>query len=189
MISPRAKPDGAHSGARNGEPAAKDRLQPSLLDRLIDDAPDSKTEAPDTSLLTRRTLRAAVLRDLAWLFNTTQLGDEIPADRYPHVSASVLNFGLPCLAGRFASTVDAVTLEQAIRDAVVLFEPRITPESIEIEPVLDRSVLDMHNQIALVIRCQLWAQPVPVDFALHTQIDLEEGGITVTELRRGTGVR
>ncbi|SAL28988.1 type VI secretion system lysozyme-like protein [Caballeronia terrestris] len=166
------------------EPLASERLQPSLLDRLIDDDPQSRVEAPDARFLTRRALRHAVLRDLTWLFNTTSLGDEIPAGRYPDAAASVLNFGLPCLSGRFASTVDAVVLEQAIRQAIQRFEPRIAPASIEIEPVLDRSVLDMHNQISLVIRGLLWAQPVPLEFALRTEIDLEEGGITVTELPR-----
>ncbi|RFU48317.1 type VI secretion system baseplate subunit TssE [Paraburkholderia sp. DHOC27] len=166
------------------EPTATERLQPSLLDRLIDNDPASRSESADTSILNRRSLRAAVLRDLSWLFNSTNLSDEIPVSRYPDVSASVLNFGLPCLSGRFASTVDAVVLEQAIREAIVLFEPRIAPESIEIEALLDRPVLDMHNQISLVIRGLLWAQPAPLEFALRTQIDLEEGGITVTELPR-----
>ena len=83
-----------------------------------------------------------------------------------------------------APAVDAVVLEQAIRRAIELFEPRIAPASIEIEAVLDRSVLDMHNQISLVIRGLLWAQPAPLEIALRTQIDLEEGGITVTELPR-----
>ena len=166
------------------EPKATDRLQPSLLDRLIDDNPQSRVEEDDARFLTKRTLRAAVLRDLSWLFNTTNLADEISIDRYPAAYASVLNFGLPSLSGGFASTLDAVALEQAIREAIVLFEPRIAPESIEIEPVLDRPVLDMHNQIALVIRGLLWAQPAPLEFALGTQIDLEEGGITLTELPR-----
>jgi type VI secretion system protein ImpF len=166
------------------ERKATDRLQPSLLDRLIDDNPQSRVEEDDARFLTKRTLRAAVLRDLSWLFNTTNLSDEISIDRYPAAYASVVNFGLPSLSGGFASTVDAVALEQAIREAIVLFEPRIAPESIEIEPVLDRPVLDMHNQIALVIRGLLWAQPAPLEFALRTQIDLEEGGITLTELPR-----
>jgi type VI secretion system protein ImpF len=166
------------------EQTAAERLQPSLLDRLIDDDPKTRADPIDTRFLTKRSLRAAVLRDLAWLFNTTRLADESWSEHYPAAFSSVLNYGLPCLSGRFASTVDAVSLEQAIRQAIVLFEPRIAAASLEIEPVFDRSVLDMHNQISLVIRGLLWAQPVPLEFALRTQIDLEEGGITVTELPR-----
>ena len=80
-------------------------------------------------------------------------------------------------------------LNQQVLQAATVFSadigPRpLDPSTLEIEPVLDRSVLDMHNQIALVIRGLLWAQPVPLEFALRTQIDLEEGGITVMELPR-----
>ncbi|GJH27473.1 type VI secretion system baseplate subunit TssE [Caballeronia novacaledonica] len=165
-------------------PSAADRLQPTLLDRLIDDDPTSRTDPAGERFLSHRGLRAAVLRDVSWLFNTTNLGSEIDEEQFAHAFASVLNYGLPCLSGRFASTVDPVVLEQAIRIAIERFEPRIDPSTLEIEPVLDRSVLDMHNQIALVIRGLLWAQPVPLEFALRTQIDLEEGGITVLELPR-----
>ncbi|WP_233888754.1 type VI secretion system baseplate subunit TssE [Paraburkholderia flagellata] len=165
------------------EPSVAERLLPSLLDRLIDDDPQADSESREV-LFTRRVLRAAVLRDLSWLFNTTNLGAEIPAQRYPAAQASVLNYGLPCLSGRFASTVDDVVLEQAVRSAILLFEPRIAPDSLEIEPVFDRSVLEMHNQIALVIRGLLWAQPAPLELVLRTEIDLEEGGITITELPR-----
>ncbi|MEZ2354235.1 type VI secretion system baseplate subunit TssE [Caballeronia sp. RCC_10] len=160
-----------------------DRLQPSLLDRLIDDDPAAADPASER-FMSHRSLRAAVLRDVSWLFNTTNIGGAISEEHFAHAFASVLNYGLPCLSGRFASTIDTVILEQAIRQAIERFEPRIDPSSLEIEPVLDRSVLDMHNQIALVIRGLLWAQPVPLEFALRTQIDLEEGGITVMELPR-----
>ena len=51
----------------------QERLQPSLLDRLIDDEPEKTVEAPDQRVLSKARLRQAVLRDLAWLFNTTRL--------------------------------------------------------------------------------------------------------------------
>ena len=50
---------------------ARDRLQPSLLDRLIDEQPQSQQEEPGARVLNRAQLRQAVLRDLAWLMNAT----------------------------------------------------------------------------------------------------------------------
>ena len=165
--------DTRHPG--HGASHATDRLQPSLLDRLLDD---------DARFLTRQALRAVVLRDLTWLFNTQDNADRIDAVRYPQASMSVLNYGLPCLSGRLASTVDTASLEEALRQAIVRFEPRLLPGSVEVEAVLDRSVLDMHNHIGLIVRGLLWAQPIPLEFVLRTDIDLEEGKVNVVELHR-----
>src|SRR4051794_37739292 len=103
----------------------QDRLQPALLDRLTDDDPDSDEEARDHRVMSRRQLRDAVLRDLAWLFNATRLEGSIPLDKLPLVRRSVLNFGLPSLSGQTASTVEIVDLERALRQAILDFEPRI----------------------------------------------------------------
>lgn len=175
-------PDARRQG--QGTPQIADRLQPSLLDRLLDDQPAVAVEPREARVLTRQALRAVVLRDLAWLLNTQDNSDRINASRYPHASVSVLNYGLPSLAGRLASTVDTASLEESLRQAIVRFEPRLLPESVEVEAVLDRSVLDMHNQIGLIVRGLLWAQPIPLEFVLRTDIDLEEGKVNVVELRR-----
>src|SRR5262245_7664146 len=51
---------------------SRDRLQPSLLDRLTDDHPLQTHESIDVRVLSRQQLRAAILRDLTWLFNATR---------------------------------------------------------------------------------------------------------------------
>ena len=53
------------------EASARDTLQPALLDRLLDDAPQQQVESREERVITRQRLRACVLRDLGWLFNTT----------------------------------------------------------------------------------------------------------------------
>ena len=57
------------------EIASRDRLQPSLLDRLTDDDPTNPKESADKRVLSLTQLKASVLRDLAWLLNTTSLLD------------------------------------------------------------------------------------------------------------------
>ena len=49
------------------DPSPTERLQPSLLDRLTDDAPTVLTEPREARVLTKGQLRTAVLRDLAAL--------------------------------------------------------------------------------------------------------------------------
>jgi type VI secretion system protein ImpF len=164
------------------ESAAQERLQPSLLDRLVDDDPDKKHERDDERSLTRQALRQAVLRDLSWLFNCTAFGLDYEDKRFPHAARSVLNYGLPMLSGQFTSSVQRVSMEQALKNAIVQFEPRILPRTLEVELVMESSALDSHNRIGLSIRGMLWAQPVPLEFLMRSRIDLEEGRIEIEDL-------
>jgi type VI secretion system protein ImpF len=164
-------------------PPERDRLQPALLDRLLDDAPDQDVEAPAARVLSKVQLRQAVLRDLAWLLNCVRPPD-IDGERVPHAAASVLNYGLPALAGAQASTLDVATLEQNVRQAILLFEPRILPDSLRVRALEDVTVLNTHNQIALEITGLLWSQPVPLEVMIRTELDLETGQVSVRDGNR-----
>jgi type VI secretion system protein ImpF len=164
--------------------AAQERLQPSLLDRLIDDDPTSKVEPADQKVLTKQALRQAVLRDLSWLLNATGYCPTLDEKQFPDVSRSVLNFGLPTMSGQFASTMQRASMEQALRQAILNFEPRILPRTLEIEIVLEGYAMDSHNRVGLMIKGMLWAQPVPMEFLMRSRIDLEEGRFMVEDITR-----
>src|SRR4030095_2997094 len=84
----------------------KERLQPSLLDRLTDHEPEQRQESREKRILSPNKLRESVRRDLTWLFNTPNLATVEDLDRFPLVAESVVNYGLPSLAGRTTSSVD-----------------------------------------------------------------------------------
>ncbi len=157
----------------------QDRLQPALLDRLIDEEPDKKVESREHQSISRAQLRQAALRDLAWLFNSTRLGD---LQAYPYADRSVVNFGLPALSGETASTLDAIALENAVREAILAFEPRIIPASLQVEALVTEMQLDHHSVISIQIRGHLWAQPVPIELLLRTELDLETGAVEIRDL-------
>jgi type VI secretion system protein ImpF len=155
-------------------------LQPSLLDRLIDAEPQ-RQDPPGAFLLAKSGLRAAVLRDLAWLLNTTRLGaSELGA--WPEVERSVLNYGLPAFAGQTASTFDVKGLERAIRQAILRFEPRIPADQLEVDASED-SLPGWHNLICVRIRGLIRAQPVPLELWLRAEVDLETGQVSLAELK------
>ena len=158
----------------------KDRLQPSLLDRLTDNDPDKRQESRDARVLSPSQLRDCVRRDLAWLLNTTYLQATQPLDDHPLVAKSVLNFGLPDLAGRTASTLDAVSLEQAIRKVILDFEPRLVARTLRVKLVVDDKQMN-HNAMSFDIEAELWAQPLPLRLFLRTAVDLETGSIDVID--------
>ena len=160
---------------------SQERLQPSLLDRLIDDDPSKTHESDDKRTLTKQALRQAVLRDLSWLLNATGHGPPIEEKQFPNAYRSVLNFGVPTMSGQFASSMQRASMEQILRQAIVNFEPRILQRTLEVEVVLDGYAMDSHNQAGLMIRGMLWAQLVPLEFLMRSRIDLEEGRFLVEE--------
>ena len=164
-----------------------ERLQPALLDRLTDEEPDKTQESREQRVMSKSRLRQAVLRDLAWLFNATRLEADTDLSRAPAAQRSVINFGLPSLSGRAASSVDVTELERAIRQAILDFEPRILPGSLEVKALVVASLLDHHNVIGIEIRGQLWAQSVPLELLVRTEIDLETGKAEIADLLSSRG--
>jgi type VI secretion system protein ImpF len=160
----------------------QDRLQPALLDRLTDDEPDKKQEPREARVVSKARMRQSVLRDLAWLFNTTRLEAVTDLTNEPFVRRSVLNFGLPALSGSTASSLDITDLARAVREAILTFEPRILPESLQVRTVFEAGELDHHNVIGVEIHGELWAQPVPLEFLVRTEFDLETGKVQIADL-------
>lgn len=156
----------------------KERLQPSLLDRLTDDSPDSRVESRERRVLSPSQLRDCVRRDLAWLLNTTNLESSTPLGEVPEVAVSVLNFGVMDLAGKPISSLNMGQLEKMIRDCIWAFEPRLMKDSVVVK-VDERK--NGHNELSFVIEAQLWAQPLPIQLFLRTEIDLENGEVKVSD--------
>jgi type VI secretion system protein ImpF len=162
----------------------RDRINPSLLDRLTDEAPENASARGGASV-TLSELRRSVLRDLNWLFNTSQILRTEETESWPQVRNSVLNYGLPPLSGLTASGLDVPKLERALRQAILDFEPRILPDSVSVKAKVDQASLDHHNVISLHIEALLWAQPLPIELLLRTQFDLESGQNRVDETTLG----
>jgi type VI secretion system protein ImpF len=158
----------------------KERLQPSLLDRLRDDEPDKKRESRDRRVLSMAKLRESVRRDVAWLLNAGRLDSLQPLDGYPFVARSVLNYGIPDLTGLTASGVDIAGLERAVRQAIWDFEPRILRNTVKVRAHVEPERMSQ-NALTFDIEGDLWAQPLPLRVFLRTELDLEIGDVKVTE--------
>lgn len=162
------------------ELAPKERLQPSLLDRLTDDEPENRRETPEKRVLSLQRLRDCVRRDLAFLLNSTHLAAVQDLGDYPEVERSTLNYGIPDLAGRPASTVDRSGLARRIRRAILDFEPRLIAGTVKVEAVVDPAQ-NSPNALHFDIQADLWSEPIPLRLYLRTDLDLEDGEAHVTE--------
>ncbi len=158
----------------------QERLQPSLLDRLTDDAPAEHQESREQRVLSLRRLRECVLRDLGWLFNTVNLAVSQRFDEAPLAEQSVINYGMPDLTGKTSTGIDMPSVERQLRAAIWNFEPRILRNSVRVKVTVDPDKMS-HNAMVFEIQGELWAQPVPVQLFLKTELDLETGHINVAE--------
>ncbi len=158
-----------------------DRLQPSLLDRLTDDEPLKQTEPQDAAAMTRVRLRRAVLRDLAWLFNAANNENEIDFDGHPHARKSTINFGVDAFSGKKLTEVEFADIQQSLRAAILAFEPRLLPDTVEVRTVATEDLLSLHNSLAFEVRAKLWSMPYPLEFLLRSTLDFESGEVVVKE--------
>jgi type VI secretion system protein ImpF len=162
----------------------KERLQPSLLDRLTDDDRQQRQESREKRVLSPARLRECVRRDLTWLLNTTHLAALEDLEGQPEVQRSVLNYGMPDLAGRTASSVDVRALERLLIRVIADFEPRLLKSTVKVRIIADEQKMS-HNAMCFDIEAELWAQPLPLRLFLRTEIDLETGGVSVSDLGQG----
>jgi type VI secretion system protein ImpF len=157
-----------------------ERLQPSLLDRLTDEEPESRLESRDRRVISLERLREFVLRDLGWLLNTGRLSQVQNLDDYPEVGHSVVNYGSLDLSGQYLSSADLGNLESAVKQAILDFEPRILRDTLRVRSVHEGETMSS-TAITFEIEGSLWAQPMPMRMFLHTEVDLDSGHVSIVE--------
>jgi type VI secretion system protein ImpF len=154
-----------------------ERLQPSLLDRLTDSNPDDRSESRDSRVIDIRRLRDIVQRDLSWLLNTNNADTWIDPDRHPLAALSVLNYGVREVSGDYTTAQRAELIRKSIATAIDRFEPRIRRGSAHVEMRTDS--VDRATVIAFDIRADMWAEPVPVELYLRSEVDVTTGAISL----------
>jgi len=164
----------------------KERLQPSLLDRLTDNEPDRNVEGRDLRVLSPQRLRESVRRDLTWLFNAVNLAAAQDLSGHADVERSTLNYGLPDLSGKSSAGIHPSVLEKQVRRAIWEFEPRLVKETVRVKLVQDTKAYGP-NALCVLIEAELWAQPLPLRLFLRTDLDLETGEARVTDVTGQAG--
>lgn len=162
-----------------------DRLQPALLDRLCDDESDKIQETLENSVVSKGKLKRTVLRDLVWLLNTTCHDTDGQLELYPEVRKSVINYGIPVLSGKHFSGVDWRELERKIHEAILVFEPRILPDTLVVKAILPTDSLGHHNLLQFELRGELWSMPFPIELLIRSELDLETGQMTLNDQLSG----
>jgi len=165
-----------------------EKLQPSLLDRLADEAPAERVEARSRRVISLSRLRHLVRRDLSWLLNAGNMEALEDLEPYPAVQDSVINYGIPDVSGLTVTGLEKEEIERVIKQALLKFEPRILSRTLRVRADISPDRMNQ-NAIIFEIEGQLWAQPMPAELFLKTEIDLETGQVEVRDAADMAGGR
>jgi type VI secretion system protein ImpF len=142
--------------------------------------PNVQPDGFDRRGISMRRLRECVLRDLSSLLNAINLEATDDLEPYPLVARSVVNFGIPNLAGQARNSITPVRLAERIRGAIELFEPRLS--RVRVIPEVDTPETDLIGGLAFRIEAELWGDPLPQHMEMRTRIDLGTGNARVDDL-------
>lgn len=157
---------------------SNDRLQPALLDRLIDADPSVAVGSRERGVVSRLQLRDAVLRDLQRLFNASHSVPARDAPRNAYVDRSVIRYGLPDFLGASLSTESTEEIAQALTACIRAFEPRVDPDSLRVTPVVEQGGA-VGCTLLFLVSGELWSHPNRQPLTFTTEFDLDAGTATV----------
>ncbi len=142
----------------------------SVLDRLIDQEPERNAEPPMMRAQSLRDLRAALRRDLEWLFNTRRTIEEAP-ESLREVERSIYNYGINDISDLYQQAPnDREFVARSVKTAISLFEPRLQGVKVNIEPSPD-DVRGIHFTIQGMLRMD----PAPEPVFFDTLLDAAKG--------------
>lgn len=172
------------------------RLNPTLFDKLVADLDlDGLREeeasntfefrnslrfytVPKIERFNEKALKNTVRREINWLLNTTNFAATTDLDPYPQIKTSVINYGVPDLAGKALTRRVVQSRSREIREAIIAFEPRMDPRDLEVEPLM---AAERNNAVTYVIRGDITAavEAMPVEF--KTDVELDTASVIVRE--------
>ncbi|MTD38224.1 type VI secretion system baseplate subunit TssE [Erwinia sp. CPCC 100877] len=155
----------------NNSTDMKQQYLPTLLERLQDDEPKSRYDR--VRPIDIKQMRSLVQRDIADLINHTNIEDRLDEQQHKLIMESVLNYGVPALIGTQENHNNWNTIEKAIRNTILRFEPRIIPETLLIRSLQDKERVARYAVILFEIRGLIYWQPRPVDLCINGRYDFE----------------
>jgi type VI secretion system protein ImpF len=174
----------------------RERLNPTLFDKLVVgneiaglrgdelEGVEQRRETlryysvPQLERFNEDALRATIKRELAWLLNTTNLEAVEDLEAAPNVRTSVLNYGVPDLAGKALNRRLLLKRARDIKAAIVAFEPRIAEESLSVEVA---NTIERENAITFVIEADVRSAVRAVPIKLRSDIEADSASVTVRD--------
>lgn len=142
------------------------RLQTSLLDRLIDDAPEISRDPPLTRTQEMVAIRAGFRRDLEALLNTRRLC-RTPEKDHALLAEALTAYGVEDFVGAPLATFEQrQDLAAAVEKTIKTFEPRFISVSVTLAKARDLHERRQTIRIEAVAKLEHGPEPVVFESAL-----------------------
>lgn len=142
-------------------------LQPSILDRLMDDELSAPGDTVDARQINVFEFKAAIARDLESLLNSRCVDADDFRERYPLAAASVLFYGIRDLSSlSLLDPIHQARLRDQIRRVIDRFEPRLTQVRVAMEARHDLE-RRLRFRVDAILRVHPAKPPVAFDAWLH----------------------
>jgi type VI secretion system protein ImpF len=146
-----------------------------LIDRLIDDSPDTVRERPLPPAETMAVLRRSVRRDLEALLNARRRWRSWPSE-LAELAVSPIGYGISDFsAGAFNDPARRDELRLEVEETIRRFEPRLTHVSVAAVDSAD----GLEATLRLRIEAMLRAEPAPEPIAFDTLVDATTAEVQV----------
>lgn len=141
-------------------------FEPSLLDKLFDDAPREAAQGV-IRRLSLEEFKDTVARDVEALLNNRFAADEELLKRYPHCQRSLATYGIRDFSGRsLASSVDRDFICRSLELAISRHEPRLTQVRVVLDPQ-QRATGALRFSISAMLVVHPAREPVSFDALLQ----------------------
>lgn len=155
----------------------KKEFRASILDRLLDDEPQTQIEADKNRHQRQRELRDSVRRDLQNLLNTRHRMVS-PPEEYSQLDVSLLNYGLPDLATiNIADNEKKRSFLRLLEKIICNFEPRF--KSVKVQHVTNSNNED--RTLRFRVDATLYADPAPEIIIFDSVLDPVSRTVNVEE--------
>ena len=153
------------------------RVKLSVLDRLLDDAPEMERDRPLSATDALTVLRRAVRRDLEALLNARRRFASIPP-AYAELANSGFSFGLPdYTAGAMNEASAREVLRKEIERCIRQFEPRLVHVVVSLVPPEDELDSTLHFHIEALLHADPAPEPISFDTVVNAATaDIEVSG-------------
>jgi len=146
---------------------AAQKLTVPLLDRLLDDNPQSQVESDRAHHLVIHQLKESVRRDLEDLFNTRQCCITPPAE-HQHIQHALHNYGLPDAATlNLGSQKARLDFCRTVEETIRRYEPRIRSVKVQTRSGFDPEDPSIRFRVEATLRALSADEVIVFDSALN----------------------